>query len=498
MSESLPHHRGRPAPLHSSPEEFRHAGHALVDRIADFLAGLPDRPVTPGEEPAQVRAALDAAAGLPQQGAPMADLLEQASTLVSDHSLIPNHPRFMGYVIGSAAPIGMLADLLAASINPNAGAWILSPIATEIEQQSIRWMAELIGYTHDRQPNCGGILVSGGNMANMVGFFAARKAKTHWDLRAQGLAGSDQDLVLYASEETHTWVQKAADLSGLGTDAIRWIATDDRQCMQLDELRAAIARDRENGQRGFMVVATGGTVSTGAVDPLDEIADLCAAEDLWLHVDGAYGVPAACLPELADTFRGLDRADSIAMDPHKWLYAPLEAAVTIVRDPAHLSDAFSFKPPYYKLDHHGEDSGVNFYEYGPQNSRCFRALKVWLCLKQAGRDGYQQMIREDIALAAYLDQRCAGHAELEACATGLSITTFRYRPLNWKGDSEALNALNEELLARLQTGGRVFISNALIDGQYQLRACVTNFRTTEADMDALVDEVVKLGRELAE
>jgi glutamate/tyrosine decarboxylase-like PLP-dependent enzyme len=488
----------RDAPLEMDAAAFREAGHALVDRIAAFLESLPSRTVTRGEAPADVRRLLPEDR-LPDRGRAAKELLEEASALLFDHSLFNGHPRFWGYITSSAAPIGALADLLAAAVNPNCGAWVLSPAATEIEAQTIRWIAELIGYPRD----CGGLLVSGGNMGNMVGFVAARRARVPWDVRALGVAGSDERLAVYASKEAHTWVQKATDLFGLGTAAIRWIDTDARQAMLPAALEAAIAADVRDGRIPLLVVGTAGSVSTGAIDPLREIGAICRRLGIWLHVDGAYGAFAAALPEAPADLKALSDADSVALDPHKWLYAPLEAGCALVRDPRHLSDAFGYHPAYYAF--HGEGAGasasasapLNYYELGPQNSRGFRALKVWLGLRQAGREGYVRMIRDDIALATALDAVVRKHAELEAMSLSLSIATFRYVPAGLPGRADTagyLDDLNRAIVERLQSGGEAFVSNAVVDGKQALRACVVNFRTTRADVEALPEIVARIGR----
>ena len=487
--------RARAAALDMTADEFRELGHGLVDRIADYYAGLRQRAVTTGDPLQKVRAELGAR-GLPQSGTPPAEVLARAADLVMEHSLHNGHPRFFGYITSSAAPLGALGDLLAAAVNPNCGGWQLSPMATEIECQAIAWIAELIGYPQ----GAGGIMVSGGNMANIVAFFAARKARSDWDIRETGLSSKGLGLRVYCSRETHTWVQKAADLSGLGTNAIRWVACTADRRMDMSSLRALIQQDRAAGLSPFLVVAAAGTVSTGAIDPLAEIAAICRAERCWFHVDGAYGAPAAALPELGADFTGLAEADSVALDPHKWLYSPLEAACTLVREPRHLPDAFSFRPVYYQFDEGEGREGKNFYEYGMQNSRGFRALKVWLALAQVGRDGFAQMIRDDIALARRIFDRAAAHPELEAFTCGLSIVTFRFVPAtldaNAFGACDYLDQLNQALVIALQRGGDVFLSNAVIGPSYLLRACIVNFRTSRADCDALTDIVVEAGRRL--
>ena len=482
-----------PAPLEMSPEEFRAAGHALVERVSEFLASIRTRKVTPGEKPEAVRAALGDRP-LPERGVAPGALLERATALVLEHSLLNGHPRFFGYITSSAAPIGALGDLLAAAVNPNCGAWELAPIAGEIEAQTVRWIAELMGYPAD----CGGLLVSGGNMANMVGFLAARRAMAGAGVREHGI-GTGAPLRVYTSAETHTWIQKATDLFGLGTGAIRWIPTGPGLALDLDALKTQIAADRARGERPFMVIGTAGSVSTGAIDPLPAISALCREHGLWFHVDGAYGGVAAGLPGAPADLKGLVLADSVAVDPHKWLYAPLEAGCVLVRDPERLRDAFSYRPPYYSMDH-GPGAPLNYNEYGPQNSRGFRALKVWLGLQQAGREGLTRMIAEDIELAKALFEAAAAHPELETGTLGLSIATFRYVPADLKpnaaASTEYLNRLNEELLRRLKLGGETFLSNAVVAGRYLLRACIVNFRTTLEDVEAVPGIVVRAGRAL--
>jgi aromatic-L-amino-acid decarboxylase len=470
------------------PEEFRSLGHALIDRIAGLLETLRDRPVTTAESPVDIRKALQADRPLPRHGAEPAELLNRAADLLFEHSLFNGHPRFWGYITSSAAPIGALGDLLAAAVNPNVGAWPLSPMASEIEAQTIRWIAGMLGYPLD----CGGLFVSGGNMANIVGFLAARQAKAGHDVRTRGLGAVR--LRAYCSKETHTWIQKAADISGIGTDAIRWIAANDRMQIDVAALRQHIEADLASGDRPFLVVGAAGTVSTGAIDPLHQLAELCREFDLWFHVDGAYGAMAAILPDAPDEFSGMAEADSIAMDPHKWLYASLEVGCALVRDREKLRNAFAYHPPYY----HFETEAINYYDLGPQNSRGFRALKVWLALQQAGREGYERMISDDIRLAAELFRLISQYSELQPLTHGLSITTFRFVPPDLpSGSDEAesyLNALNSELLTRLQNSGEAYLSNAVVNGKFTLRACIVNFRTTRLDIEALPPLVVRLGK----
>ena len=483
--------RARTAPLAMSAGEFRQIGHQLVDLVAERLAGVPDSPLTRSESPAQVRAVLGSDRPLPIEGEDAGSLLTEATGQLFDHSLFNGHPRFFGYITSSPAPIGMFGDFLAAAVNQNVGAFSLSPLATEIECQTVRWMAELIGFPQD----AGGLFVSGGNMANFVGVLAARAAAAG-NVRAGGMGRNS--LVLYGSAETHTWIQKAADLFGFGTDAIRWIPADAQQRMSVAALRSAIEADRRAGLQPFLVVGTAGSVSTGAIDPLDEIAAVCREQALWFHVDGCYGAVAAGVPGVPEGLRALSLADSIAVDPHKWLYAPVEAGCVLVRDREALRRAFSYHPAYYHFD----EQVVNFFELGPQNSRGFRALKVWLALRQVGRDGYRRMIADDILLAEHLYERVSRHPEFEPVTQSLSITTFRYVPADLRpsaGDEATgayLDRLNRELLVAVERSGDAFLSSAVVNGRFALRACVVNFHTSLGDIEALLPLVSRLGREI--
>jgi len=357
----------------------------------------------------------------------------------------------------------------------------------------VRWIAELMGFP----VTASGILVSGGNMANMVCFFAARAAKAGWNVREEGLLGKPR-LRAYASSETHTWLQKAADLSGLGTGAVRWIPVDRELRMEVAALEHAIEQDRAAGDLPFLVVGTGGSVSTGAVDPLREIAAICHAQNLWFHVDGAYGGFAATVPEAPEDLRALSEADSIAVDPHKWLYTPLEAGCALVRNPEHHRAAFAYMPSYY---HFGEETR-NFVNLGPQNSRGFRALKVWLGLRQTGAEGARQMISDDIRLSRRMAEAITAHPEMELVTQALSITTFRYVPRDLRASSgrdgvdEYLNKLNKSLLETSQARGEVFVTNAVVRGSFLLRACIVNFHTDEPDVLAVPEILGRIGAEL--
>jgi aromatic-L-amino-acid decarboxylase len=488
----------RSAPCDLPPDQFRAIGHSLVDSIADFLHGLPSAPTATDLLPDALRSVLGQRA-MPEEGRDIAPVVEEFSKTFFKHSTHNGSPRFFGYITSSAAPIGALADMLAAAVNPNCGAWALSPIATEIENETIRWLSEFMGLPGAWD----GVIVSGGNMANMVGFTAARTAKAGWDIRSDGLTAKEaRSLVLYTSKETHTWINKAADIGGLGTSAVRWIPTDHELRMRVDLLEESIAADLAAGLAPFMVIGTAGTVGTGAIDPLPAIARVCEKYSLWFHVDGAYGAPAVALADATDDLKGLRLADSIAIDPHKWLYSPLEAGCILTRHASALRDAFAFKPHYYQFDDNEGQEVKNYFEYGPQNSRGFRALKIWLAFQQIGASGYRRMIADEIALAHRLHEMIGGHDSLERGTVSLSITTFRYVPHDLRGAADDgtvtnyLNELNERIVTAVRLSGEAFVSNAFLDGRFMIRTCIVNFRTTLKDVAVLPDLVARLGREL--
>ncbi len=483
----------RNTPIEMTKEEFRSLGYQLIDSISSFLDTIHEKPVT-----SELQANILGNELLPEKGKSPDEIISKASKLVLNHSLLNGHPKFMGYITSSAAPIGALADLLAAAVNPNVGASILSPIATEIEKQTISWLSEFIGLS----PDYGGILVSGGNMANMTAFLAALTEKAPKDFKEKGLFQSPQKMLVYCSQATHTWVEKAAVSTGLGTQSIRWIPTLENNKMDSIILEKTILEDIRQGYRPIMVIGTAGDVSTGVVDDLNLIANICKTYDLWFHIDGAYGIPASVLPELKNRFEGRQEADSIALDPHKWLYSPLEAGCVLVKNPKHLTNTYSSHPEYYNFSEEAGNSNLNFYEFGFQNSRGFRALKVWMTIQQVGRQGYIKMIREDIELAALLFELSNNHQELEGMCHNLSISTLRYVPSGLPADLEEreayLNTLNEKLLNALQKNGEVFLSNAVIKGKYCLRACIVNFRTSKKDIEEIIDIIVKEGRRVHE
>jgi glutamate/tyrosine decarboxylase-like PLP-dependent enzyme len=416
-------------------------------------------------------------APLPHQPSEPAALLERIAEQVLPYPMGNNSPRFFGWVNSPPAPIGVLAELVAAFHNASVAGG--DHAATYIEHGVLGWFKSLLGYPAE----AGGLLVSGGSMANLIPLGAMRHWATGGDVRQHGLSGM-QPMVVYTSEQGHSCIQKAVELLGFGSNHLRKVPVDAAYRMDVAALRAAIAADRAAGLHPVCVVASAGTVNTGAIDPLAAIADLCQHEHLWLHVDGAYGAFGLLAPDTAPLFAGIERADSIACDPHKWLYVPIECGCALVRDAALLRAAYSVTPAYLR-----DDAALPWFsEYGVQQTRGFRALKLWLTLQSVGLDGYRDLITRDLALAALLREKIAARPPFTLVAGGpLSITCFRYAPVGL-GEAQT-DALNRDALARVQAGGRAFLTGTELGGRFALRACIVNFRTMPEDLDALLDAI---------
>jgi len=467
------------------PEEVRRLGRLAADLVAEHRAGLLERPVF-GKVPAS---RFDEP--LPEDGQPLEDVLAAVRDRVLPHPFGNSHPRFFAFINATADPLGNVADYLASAMNSNC--WGGDHAAIHVEDRVIRWIAEILGLP----PSCEGILTSGGSMANFTALAAARCAKAP-GVREQGFAGTPP-LVVYASEEAHNCVDKAVDLLGIGWRQYRRIPADERFRIRVDRLREAIAADRAAGLVPAVVVGSAGTVNTGAIDPLEELADLCAREGLWFHADGAYGAMARVSRLAAPLFAGLERADSVAADPHKWLYVPYEAGATLVREPGRLAAAFRRPAAYLVHDPDSPVAGpVSFNERGPELSRGFKALKVWMGLKRHGRRGYAAAVEHDLAMARFLADEIRARPEFELLAEPvLSIVNFRYRPAGAPESPDDLDRLNQRIVNRLVGSGAFFLAPTLLRGRTSMRVAIVNFRTREDDLRALLDEAAGVGRELS-
>lgn len=487
----------RPSPMPDldwDPERSRVFGDRALDLWQELLERLPELPVSGRWTAKDVHEAV--AIDVPDEPMPDDALFAYLHDVVFEWSELSGHPRFMAYISGAGTVPGAAADLIAAGLNANLGGWQLSPAATEIELHLTRWFAtELFGFPE----GSGGLVLSGGAMANFVGLKTARDHRAGWNVRTEGLAGHPP-LAMYMSTETHVVSSRGADMLGIGTEGVRLIPVGDDYRIRIDALRAAIDADRAAGHIPFAVVASAGTVSTGVVDPLPEIADLCAEQGLWMHVDAAYGGPALLADDLRPSFAGIERADSVAFDPHKWLYTPLAGGCLVVRRMAALAESFDADATYIVQDKEYTQHGLDLGRHGPQFSRSFWALKVWVSLLAHGRQAYARRISHDAALARYMGARAEERPEFELAApVGLSICCFRYVPPDLPGgeDRDAyLDDLNHRLMTEIQLDGRVYISNAVLGSRFVLRACIVNFRTEADDVDAVLDVAAELGASL--
>jgi aromatic-L-amino-acid/L-tryptophan decarboxylase len=470
---------------------LRKLAHATVELVLAHLSDVAAGPVFQPMEPDERRRLLDQV--LPKQGLAPETILTMVSEQVARHPMGNGHPRFFGWVNSAPAPLGVLGDFIAAAINPSCAGG--DHAAIYLERCCIRWLEELVGFPTDGSM---GILVSGASAASLTCLAAARQwsaAKAGWDVREEGLSSARPPSTLYVSEEGHSCIRKAAELLGLGARQMRTIPVNERFQIDVQALRQAISDDRASGCQPFCVVASAGTVNTGAIDRLDELADLCARENLWLHVDGAYGAIGVLDPERASRFDGMERVDSLALDPHKWLAVPVECGCALVRDEKVLRDTFSLVPPYLRTEEGKGFGGLPWFsEYGSQQTRGFRALKLWMVLQQAGRAGLTALVCRHNALAERLAVLIDADHDLERLApVELSIVCFRFVPAELRGDDSRLSAVNKAIMEKVQSGGEAFLSGTVLRGRFALRACILHYATTEADIRALLDVVRRVG-----
>jgi len=470
-----------------SDNEFRRLGYQAVDLAAGYLAELPDAPVFQRMEETERQALMD----MPLAAAPLSGdaILSLLAERILPYPMGNGHPRFFGWVNSPPARMAVITEILAAAMNPSCAGG--DHAAIYLEHCVIRWLIRLLGFPDD---GSAGLLVSGGSAAALTALAAARHralGRLGIDVRKQGLGHGHARLRLYASTEVHSSIQKAVELLGLGSESIRWIAVDAEFRISLEGLRQAIREDRQQGWYPFCIVASAGTVQTGAIDPLDALASLAMEWNLWLHVDGAYGAAAMLDPNSKALFPGIERADSIALDPHKWLSVPVECGCLLVRDGALLRDAFSLVPAYLRTE---SGKGIGnlpwFAEYGFQQTRGFRALKLWVTLAHAGTSGLARQIARQIALARYLEQSITVAPDFELLSKGqLSIVCFRYVSQELAANEEALGAFNKRVMEHMQAQGTAFLTNTVLAGRFALRACVLHYATTERDIDTMLQAV---------
>jgi len=492
------------------PDAFRELGYRTVDVIADYYASLDDRPVYVQAAPEAVVDAFDEP--LPETGEAPERVLDAIEDDVLPYATHNPSPRFFGYVMGGGHPTNALVDAIAAAVNMNVGGWHPAPSATEVERTAVDWLADAIGY-----PGDGGLLTSGGTMANVTALFAAFRDQAPETVRNVGLQGADQPrYTLYvADHECHSSIHRVADLLNLGRDAVRLVPSNDDLTMDVDALESFLDADVADGDRPFCVVAQAGSVNVSAIDPLADIASVCEERDIWLHVDGACGGVGAMVPELADRYEGLERADSVTVDPHKWLNVAYECGAVLVDDQDALAVAFAMDAAYLRGSVAEVPSEFDYYEFGPQMSRGFRALKLWASFKQHGVEGYRDRLRAGVANAEHLHERVREHEDFQTVQDpNLFIYSFQYVPADLRtaivegtGDEDApgvpldrvhqyLDRLNQGIVDEVVHSGLAFLTTTTIHDRRVLRTSICNYRTTEADVDVVFDALADTGARL--
>ena len=473
-------------------EAMRALGRRMVDEMLDYTRTIRERPPWLHAS-GQVRDHF--AQPLPLVPQPPEEVYEEFLEYVLPYPIGNIHPRFWGWVFGTGTFFGALAELLTAVMNSNSGG-LSYHSANYVEDQVIEWFKELLGFP----PSASGLLTSGCSAANLIGLAVARNVKAEFDLRREGVGGAPRKMMLYASQEIHSSVQKAVELLGLGSDALRAIPVDDALQIELGALEAAIAQDRQDGHYPFCIVGGAGTTNTGSIDDLCALADICEKEGLWFHIDGAFGAWAVLSPASKHLVAGMERADSLAFDLHKWMYMPYEIGCVLVRNEEDSRRTFSLMPDYLA---HGEGerglTGIDLpwlSDHGIQLSREFRALKAWMSLKQHGMEKYGRLIQQNIDQAQYLGELVQAAPELELVApVALNTVCFRYIAPELEGD--ALDELNRQIEIDLQEQGIAVVSGTRVKRKYVLHVSHTNHRTLREDFDVLVRETIRVGGELA-
>ena len=468
--------------LYPSADEIRDWGNSVTQFMIDYLGGLRDRPVYRHTSSREIRDGLDLA--LPTKGIDFDGLLKVFRETIVPFSRQNAHPRMFGYVQSPGTPIAAFADLLASMLNANLTIWRSAPAPVELECLTIDWIRQILGFN----AGAGGLFVSGGSMANLIGIAMARQTKDY----------SSGRLRMYASSETHFSIIKAAALLGIGQENVRYVAVDERFRIRIDDLVAKITADLEAGYVPFCVVANAGTVNTGAVDPLTEIREIADRFQLWMHVDGSYGAFAVLAESARKLFAGMEQADSIALDPHKWLYLPVDVGCVIYRAPETAQATFAHDAEYTRIIGEEADEAFAFWDYGPELSRRFRALKVWMLLKGVGLHSLGEAIESNLACARYLESLVRTSDDFEMVApVELSIFCFRHVPSHLRSESpQAIDVFNERLLIALQRDGSSYLSNTTLDGRFALRGCVLNYRTTLRDMEILLEDLRRVAKTL--
>lgn len=488
--------------LDLTPDEFRRLGYRVVDMIAEYYAAIDSLPVFPQRTSEEVAQLFDEP--IPAEGQEPGSILNEWTSKILPHTTHLGSPRYFGFVNGSGTMMSTLAEALAASVNMNVGAWKPAPAATEIERRTLTWIAELIGYP----TTCGGLFTSGGTMANFTAILTGLRNTAPYDSTYDGLQTNQRQgrFTIYMSDhEGHISIIRVADMLNLGRNAVRRVPSKYDFTMDTDALERMLDEDTALGNRPFCVVAQVGSINIGAIDPLQDIARICARRGLWFHADGANGAIGAMLPEKRSLYKGLEEADSITLDPHKWLFIPYECGCVLARDPEKLRRAFSITAPYLRGTLPTAYTGLDFLEYGPQMSRGFNALKVWMTLKHYGIQGYRQLLSQSILCAEHLDRLVRASRDFEVLhKPNLFIYSFRYAPQHYReitehtgDDRDAVNAyldrLNQQIADQIQASGVAFIMTSKIQGRTVLRMSICSHRTTLNDIETVFEKLKELG-----
>lgn len=477
------------------PEDWgamRALGHKIVDDMLEYMQSIAERPVWQ-PAPDSVKKHFDQP--LPDDPQPRGEIYQEFLDYVLPYPIGNTHPRFWGWVFGTGTPFGALAEFLTAAMNTNSGD-MDHHSANHVEKQVLTWIKEMLGYPL----SASGLFTSGCSAANLIGLTVARNSTAEFDLRHEGVHQGSRKMVLYASQEIHSSIQKAVEILGLGSSALRHIPVNAAYQIELGELRERIKIDRADGYFPFCVVGAAGTTNTGAIDDLEALAEICDSENLWLHVDGAFGAWAAIAPGVRNKVKGMERADSLAFDLHKWMYMPYELGCVLVRDPRQHRDAFFLRPDYLARVEKGR--GITggdlpwLSDYGFQLSREFRALKAWMSVKEHGALKYGRMIQQNIDQAHYVAGQIEAQPELELMApVPLNVVCFRYYREGM--EDEELDRLNQRILVELQEGGLAVVSGTRIRGRFVFHLANTNHRSRQEDFDLLLEEVIRLGAEIS-
>jgi glutamate/tyrosine decarboxylase-like PLP-dependent enzyme len=467
-------------------DEMRRLGHEMVDTMMDYLQAVGQRPAWQ-KPPEDIMKSLRQP--VPMEGQDIREVYAEFMTKVLPYNLGNVHPRFWAWVQGGGTPVGMMADMLASGMNSNLAIGDQAPVY--IERQVLDWSKELFGFPLE----AGGILTSGASMANITALVVARNQFSA-SIKRSGLQDQGGILTIYGSAETHNCLIKGVEAIGIGSDHFRQVPVDGNFMIRTDLLKKMIAADRRKGYQPMCIVGNAGTVNTAAVDDLEALADIARQEKCWFHVDGAFGAIPNILPEWKPRLKGLEHADSLSFDFHKWLYMNYEVGCVLIRDGAAHREAFSAPASYLLTHERGMAAGPEpFATYGLELSRGFKALKVWMLLKEHGIEKYSRMVRQNLEQAQYLGSLVQGSAELQLLAeVSMNIVCYRWNPGGIGGDQ--LNAVNKEILMRLQEEGIAAPSYTLLDGKYAIRVCITNHRSRREDFEVLVRETMRVGREV--